>query len=72
MQRGKGTSIQEGGDRWNTKIRTIEYMQWLEAIKECGVSSNMGDVFNEQKILSIPESELTGRIKTPPPIGPAV
>ena len=28
-------------------------------IKERGVSSNMGDVFNEQKILSIPESKLT-------------
>ncbi|MEK9692093.1 MAG: hypothetical protein VW445_04645 [Rhodospirillaceae bacterium] len=71
---GKGaTSIQEGG-------RQVEYedqddrihRKWLEAIKERGVSSNMGDVFNEQKILSIPESELTGRIKTPPSIGPAV
>ena len=50
---GKGaTSIQEGG-------RQVEYedqderihRKWLEAIKESGVSSNMGDVFNEQKIL---------------------
>ncbi|MBK17274.1 MAG: hypothetical protein CMM52_00335 [Rhodospirillaceae bacterium] len=71
---GKGaTSIQEGG-------RQVEYIdqdprihrKWLEAIKETGVSSNMGDVFDEAEIMALPQEELKGPIKTPPSIGPAV
>ena len=71
---GKGaTSIQEGG-------RQVEYVdqdprihrKWLEAIAETGVSSNMGDVFDEAAIMALPQEELEGPIKTPPSIGPAV
>ncbi len=71
---GKGaTSIQEGG-------RQVEYVdqdprihrKWLEAIAETGVSSNMGDVFDEAEIMALPQEELEGPIKTPPSIGPAV
>jgi hypothetical protein len=71
---GKGaTSIQEGG-------RQVEYedqdprihRKWLEAIAENGIKSNMNDVFDEPAIMELPESELTGPIKTPKSIGPAV
>ena len=71
---GKGaTSIQEGG-------RQVEYedqdprihRKWLEAIAKNGVKSNMSDVFDEPAIMELPESELTGPIKTPKSIGPAV
>ncbi len=71
---GKGaTSIQEGG-------RQVEYVdqdprihrKWLEAIAENGVSSNMGDVFDETAIMALPQEELEGPIKTPPSIGPAI
>lgn len=71
---GRGsTSIQEGG-------RQVEYedqdprihRKWLEAIKKNGVSSKMGDVFDEAAILAIPDEELTGAIKTPQSIGPAI
>ena len=71
---GKGaTSIQEGG-------RQVEYIdqdprihrKWLEAIGENGVSSNMGDVFDEDAIMALPQKDLEGPIKTPQSIGPAV
>ena len=70
---GGATSIQQGG-------RQVEYedqdprihRKWLEAIAKNGVNSNMGDVFNEEKIMALPPEELTGKIKTPQSIGPAI
>ena len=66
-------SVKDGG-------RQIEYedqdprvhRKWLEAIVETGVQSNMGDVFDEDSVLAIPKSELTGTIQTPQSIGPAI
>ena len=70
---GGATSIQQGG-------RQVEYedqdprihRKWLEAIERNGVTSNMSDVFDEEKILALPAEELTGKIKTPQSIGPAI
>ena len=71
---GKGaTSIQEGG-------RQVEYedqdnrihRKWLEVIKACGVDSKMGDIFDEETIMSLTTSDLSGTIKTPESIGPVV
>ncbi len=70
---GGSISIQQGG-------RQIEYedqdprlhRKWLEAIAKNGVASRMGDIFDEPKIMSLPQSELTGVIRTPKSIGPAV
>lgn len=70
---GGSISVQKGG-------RQIEYLdqdprihrKWLEAIKENGVASEMHDIFNEEEIMALPDSELTGVIKTPQSIGPAI
>ena len=71
---GKGmVSIKSGG-------RQVEYedqdprihRKWLEAIKREGVSSQMGDILDEAAIMAMPPSELIGKIKTPPSIGPAI
>jgi oxalate decarboxylase/phosphoglucose isomerase-like protein (cupin superfamily) len=70
---GGSTSIQNGG-------RQVEYedqdprvhRKWLDAIAANGVDSQMGDVFDEDKIRAIPEEELTGAIYTPQSIGPAI
>jgi uncharacterized RmlC-like cupin family protein len=69
---GGAISVQQGG-------RQIEYedqdprihRKWLEAMKETGVKSEMGDIFDEPKILALPPESLTGVIKTPQSIGPA-
>jgi oxalate decarboxylase/phosphoglucose isomerase-like protein (cupin superfamily) len=70
---GGATSIQEGG-------RQIEYedqdprihRKWLEAIKENDVLSEMGDVFDEDAIMALDPSTLTGVIQQPRSIGPAI
>jgi oxalate decarboxylase/phosphoglucose isomerase-like protein (cupin superfamily) len=70
---GGSTSIQNGG-------RQVEYedqdprvhRKWLDAIAANGVDSQMGDVFDEDRIRAIPEEELTGAIYTPQSIGPAI
>lgn len=70
---GGSISVQKGG-------RQIEYLdqdprihrKWLEAIKANGVESQMGDIFDEDEIMALPDSELTGTIKTPQSIGPAI
>ncbi len=71
---GQGsTSIQQGG-------RQVEYedqdprlhRKWLEAVAANGVKSEMGDIFDEAKIMAIPKDKLTGVISTPKSIGPAV
>jgi uncharacterized RmlC-like cupin family protein len=70
---GGSTSIQNGG-------RQIEYedqdprihRKFLEALKKEGIASKMGDLFDEPAILAIPPEKLTGTIKMPQSIGPAV
>lgn len=70
---GGAQSVKKGG-------RQIEYedqdnrihRKFLEEMKKTGVPSEMGDVFDEAAILAIPEEELTGVIKVPASIGPAV
>lgn len=70
---GGATSIQQGG-------RQIEYedqdprihRKWLEAIAATGVSSDMGDIFDEPSVLALDPDSLTGEIRTPRSIGPAI
>jgi len=72
-QGGGSTSIQDGG-------RQIEYLdqdprlhrKWLEAIKENGVTSLMGDIFDEDAIMKLDKSKLTGVIQQPRSTGPAI
>jgi hypothetical protein len=69
---GGAVSVQQGG-------RQIEYedqdprihRKWLEAICKSGVTSEMGDIFNENDILALPAESLSGVIQTPKSIGPA-
>ena len=69
---GGAVSVQQGG-------RQIEYedqdprihRKWLEAIRQTGVASEMGDIFDEPGILALPPEKLTGVISTPRSIGPA-
>lgn len=66
-------SVSKGG-------RQIEYdeqdprvhRKFLEELARTGVSSEMGDLFDEAAILAIPEDHLTGVIQTPTSTGPAV
>jgi hypothetical protein len=66
-------SVAKGG-------RQIEYedqdprvhRKFLEELSRAGVASQMGDIFDEPAILALPPSELSGVIKTPISIGPAV
>lgn len=48
------------------------HRMFLEALAESGVASQMGDIFDEPKIMALPESELTGVIRTPVSTGPAI
>jgi hypothetical protein len=48
------------------------HRMFLEALAESGVESKMGDIFDEPAIRALPESELTGVIRTPRSVGPAV
>ena len=70
---GGATSIQQGGRQGEYEDQDPRiHRKWLEAIAKNGVNSNMGDVFNEEKIMALPPEELTGKIKTPQSIGPAI
>jgi mannose-6-phosphate isomerase-like protein (cupin superfamily) len=70
---GGSTKIQDGG-------RQIEYedqdprihRKWLEAIKKNGVTSKMGDTFDEASIMKMDPKSMTGIIKMPRSIGPAI
>ncbi len=70
---GGSISIQDGG-------RQIEYQdqdprvhrKWLDAIRRTGVTSEMGDLFDEDAIMALAEGDLKGRIKTPQSTGPAI
>ena len=65
--------IQQGG-------RQIEYedqdprvhRKWLEAIAANGVPSQMGDIFDEPAVMALQREDLTGTIRMPQSIGPAV
>ena len=41
-------------------------------MKENGVESEMGDVFDEPAVMALPADKLTGVIQTPRSIGPAI
>ena len=66
-------SISQGG-------RQIEYEEqdarihrkWLEAMQSAGVASEMGETFDEAAILALPAEALSGVIRSPKSIGPAV
>ena len=66
-------SIQQGG-------RQLEYedqdprihRKWLEAMQKSGVASEMGESFDEPAILALPAEALTGVIRQPQSIGPAI
>ncbi len=66
-------SVKQGG-------RQIEYedqdprvhRKWLEAIRETGVASEMGEIFDEAAVMNLPAEALTGVIQTPHLVGPAV
>ncbi len=70
---GGSTSVKEGG-------RQIEYedqdprihRKYLKELAKVGKESEMGDLFDEAAIMALPESELTGVIKGPQSIGPAI
>ena len=70
---GGMVSVQQGG-------RQVEYedqdprihRKWLAAIRQTGVKSDMGDVFDEPALLAMKEADLAGPIRTPKSIGPAI
>lgn len=70
---GGMVSVQQGG-------RQVEYedqdprihRKWLAAIRQTGVKSDMGDVFDEPALLAMKEADLAGPIRTPRSIGPAI
>ena len=70
---GGSTPIQKGGRQIEFEDQDPRiHRKWLEAIRETGVESEMGDIFDEAAILALPPSELTGVIRQPQSIGPAV
>src|SRR6185437_5091846 len=70
---GGSISIQAGGRQVEFEDQDPRvHRRWLEAIAKNGVESQMGDVFDEEKILALSEAELSGAIRTPHSIGPAV
>jgi hypothetical protein len=70
---GGSTSIQQGGRQIEFEDQDPRiHRKWLEAIRETGVESQMGDTFDEPAILALPPEELTGVIRQPHSIGPAV
>ena len=66
-------SVSQGG-------RQIEYEEqdprihrrWLQALRATGVPSEMGEIFDEAALLRMDPATLTGVIRTPRSIGPAV
>jgi hypothetical protein len=70
---GGAVSLTKGG-------RQLEYedqdprihRKWLEAMRVTGVTSEMGEIFDEPAIMALPPEELTGVIRTPRSTGPAI
>jgi hypothetical protein len=44
----------------------------LRALKESGVASLMGDIFDEDAVMKLSEESLAGPIRTPELKGPAI
>jgi uncharacterized RmlC-like cupin family protein len=72
-QGGGSTSIQDGGRQIEVEDQDPRiHRKWLEAIKENGVKSQMGDLLDEDAIMKLDKSKLTGVIQQPTSIGPAI
>lgn len=72
-QGGGSIRIQDGGRQIEFEDQDPRiHRRWLEAIAKTGVESQMGDVFDEEEILALPEAKLRGEIQSPRSIGPAV
>ena len=70
---GGSISIQKGGRQIEFEDQDPRiHRKWLDAIARAGVASQMGDIFDEPAILALPEAQLTGIIRTPASIGPAI
>ena len=70
---GGSISIQKGGRQIEFEDQDPRiHRKWLDAIAKAGVTSQMGDIFDEPAILALPEAQLTGTIRTPASIGPAI
>jgi hypothetical protein len=71
---GAGTvSIQQGGRQIEFEDQDPRiHKKWLDAIRKTGVESEMGDLFDENAVMNLPDEKLTGVIRTPKSIGPAV
>jgi oxalate decarboxylase/phosphoglucose isomerase-like protein (cupin superfamily) len=66
-------SIAQGGRQMEYEDQDPRiHRKWLEAMEKTGVTSEMGEIFDEPAIMALPEESLTGVIKTPRSIGPAV
>ena len=70
---GGSIPIQKGGRQIEFEDQDPRiHRKWLEAIRRTGVESQMGDIFDEAAIMSLPPEALTGVIRQPRSIGPAV
>jgi hypothetical protein len=70
---GGSISIQKGGRQIEFEDQDPRiHRKWLEAIARTGVKSEMGDIFDEAAILALRPEQMTGVIRTPASIGPAI
>jgi mannose-6-phosphate isomerase-like protein (cupin superfamily) len=59
-------SVSQGGRQIDYEEQDPRvHRKWLDAIAETGVASDMSDLFDEPAIRKLPQSELTGVIRTP-------
>lgn len=66
-------SLQDGGRQLEYEDQDSRiHRKWIEALKVTGVKSQMGEIFDEEKIMSLPESDLVGVIKMPKSNGLAI
>jgi len=70
---GGAVSVQKGGRQieYEDQDDRIHY-KFLQELEKTGAASEMGDVFDEPAIRALPKESLTGVIKVPASIGPAV
>ena len=70
---GGSTSVKQGGRQIEYEDQDVRiHRKFLEEIKKTGVSSEMGDIFDEPAIMAVPKDQLTGLIQTPQLKGPAI
>lgn len=70
---GGSTSVKQGG--WQIEYEDQDHcihLNFLTALRESGVASKMGDIFDEAAILKLKEEDLAGVIQTPHLKGPAI